>query len=160
MTDKQKNQIAKLRESGMSYTQISKAMDLSINSIKTYCRRHGLGGTAAFSVETTETVACAHCGKPVVQNPGRKVKKFCSDKCRMLWWNSHTDQVNRKANYECTCAKCKKVFILRRNTNRSATSTKLELSRKGTRTLMSKPSMLTHRSRRKLNERQRNTHPC
>lgn len=38
MTDKQKQQITKYRESGFSYTQISKMMDLSINSIKTYCK--------------------------------------------------------------------------------------------------------------------------
>ena len=44
MTDKQKNQIAIYRNQGMSYTAISKKMDLSINSVKTYCKRHGLGG--------------------------------------------------------------------------------------------------------------------
>jgi len=111
MTDKQKQQIAAYRESGMSYTQISKLMDLSINSIKTYCRRHNLGGPLAFDVPMSQTVACLNCGKKVAQNPGRKEKKFCSDRCRMLWWNSHTDQVKRKANYECTCIRCGKVFI-------------------------------------------------
>lgn len=44
MTDIEKQEIAVYRQEGYSYTSISKMMDLSINSIKTYCKRHGLGG--------------------------------------------------------------------------------------------------------------------
>ena len=111
MTDKQKNQIAEYREQGMSYTEISKKMDLSINSIKTYCKRHGLGGVKAYERgRPSVIVPCEHCGKPVQQNPGRKKKRFCSDKCRNLWWNSHMDLVQKKANYECTCIRCGKKF--------------------------------------------------
>ena len=111
MTDKQKNQIAEYREQGMSYTEISKKMDLSINSIKTYCKRHGLGGIRAYEADSSfVVVACEHCGNPVKQNPGRKQKRFCSDKCRNLWWNSHIDLVKKKANYECTCVSCGKQF--------------------------------------------------
>lgn len=40
---------------------------------------------------------CKFCGKEVHQNPGRKEKKFCDDKCRMAYWNSHQDKVERKA---------------------------------------------------------------
>ena len=88
MTDKQKNQIAEYRDHGMSYTEISKKMDLSINSIKTYCKRHGLGGVKAYEIGGPAVIVpCAYCGKPVQQNPGRKQKRFCSDKCRNLWWN-------------------------------------------------------------------------
>lgn len=119
MTDKQKNMIAEYREAGYSYTKISKIMDLSINSIKTFCKRHGLGGVAAYRIEEVRAVIlCENCGNPVTQNPGRKQKKFCSDKCRMAWWNSHQDQVNRKANYEFICQHCKKVFIVYGNANR------------------------------------------
>lgn len=111
MTEKEKRQIAVYREQGLSYTEISKKMDLSINSIKTYCKRHGLGGTRAYEADSSlVVVACEHCGNPVKQNPGRKLKRFCSDKCRNLWWNSHLDQVKKKANYECTCVCCGKQF--------------------------------------------------
>ena len=116
MTDNQKQQIKILRESGESYAQISKMTGLPINSIKTYCRRNNLQG--ANVEKNNETSACRYCGKPIEQNPGRKEKKFCSDKCRMLWWNSHADQVNRKANYSCTCAFCGKQFISYGNKHR------------------------------------------
>ena len=106
MTDKEKQQIKALRESGESYAQISKMMDLPINSIKTYCRRNNLTSIDVEREDKTST--CLECGKPIEQNPGRKKKKFCSDKCRMLWWNSHSEEVNRKANYSCTCAFCGK----------------------------------------------------
>ena len=119
MTDKEKNQIAVYREQGLSYTKISKKMDLSINSIKTYCKRHGLGGIRAFAVSGENKVcACENCGKPVNQNPGRKKKRFCCDKCRNAWWNSHMDLVKKKANYECTCEKCGKSFISYGNKDR------------------------------------------
>lgn len=63
MTDKQKNQIAIYRNQGLSYTAISKKMDLSINSIKTYCKRHGLGGVRAFEPRDDISItACEECG--------------------------------------------------------------------------------------------------
>lgn len=45
-------------------------------------------------------------------------KKFCSDRCRMKWWNSHLDQVQRKANYDFVCPVCKKPFTVYGNANR------------------------------------------
>lgn len=112
MTDKEKQQIAVYREQGLSYTKISNKMNLSINSIKTYCKRHGLGGVRAFDMTgEVKICSCENCGKPVKQNPGRKQKRFCSDKCRNTWWNAHMDLVKKKANYECICMKCGKSFI-------------------------------------------------
>lgn len=82
MTDKQKNQIAKYREEGYGYNQISKMMDLSLESIKTYCRRHGLNGVAAERRASGEH-ACLNCSITIIQNPSRKEKKFCSDRWRI-----------------------------------------------------------------------------
>lgn len=118
MTDKQKNQIAVYREQGKSYTDISKLMDLSINSIKTYCKRHGLGGKLAYEAEVESDTSCEYCGKPVAQNPGRKKKRFCSNKCRNAWWDEHQDQVNKKAHYEFVCPHCQKPFSVYGNKNR------------------------------------------
>ena len=47
MNDTQRQQIEKLRAEGLSYGKISDALGLSTNTIKTYCRRHGLGGVVA-----------------------------------------------------------------------------------------------------------------
>ena len=32
---------------------------------------------------------CHQCGIPIQQTVGRKQKQYCSDKCRMTWWNAH-----------------------------------------------------------------------
>lgn len=61
---------------------------------------------------------CPCCGVKVAQNPGRKAKRFCSDKCRNKWWNSRLDQVERKAHYEFVCAYCKKPFTAYGNAGR------------------------------------------
>lgn len=55
---------------------------------------------------------CPQCGKRLQQVVGRKKKKFCSDACRNKWWNSHLDQVNRKAWREVTCQHCGKTFLV------------------------------------------------
>lgn len=120
MTDTQKIQIGKLRGAGLGYKKIAEQMGLSENTVKTYCRRHGLGGnmTHLQNVTQNEEHHCLCCGKPVQQTPGRKEKKFCSDSCRNKWWNSHLDKVERKANYEFVCPHCKKPFTAYGNKNR------------------------------------------
>ena len=120
MNDTQKLQIKNLRGKGYSYGRIGEALGISTNTVKTYCRRHGLGGCVIEQATPDDgnVLYCQFCGEKVLQTDGRKAKKFCSDRCRNKWWNSHLDQVNRKANYECNCANCKKTFISYGNKNR------------------------------------------
>ena len=44
MTDAQKKKIAKMRGLGAGYTEVEKQLDLTVGTIKTYCRRNGLTG--------------------------------------------------------------------------------------------------------------------
>ena len=64
------------------------------------------------------TKACKNCGKPLVQPKGHREKKFCSDSCRMAWWNSHKETVNKKAYYQLVCRHCGKEFESYGNKNR------------------------------------------
>ena len=43
MDDRQRQQIRELREEGYGYGRIAQILEISENTIKTYCRRHGLG---------------------------------------------------------------------------------------------------------------------
>ena len=115
MTVEQKRKIEELRRQGMGYCTVAKQVGLPSNTVKTYCRRTGL--TPADEIRAAAQVPkhiadkfCLYCGKPVVQIPGRKEKKFCSDICRNRWWNSHMDLVARKAMYEYTCPTCGNTF--------------------------------------------------
>ena len=120
MTDKQKKEIERLRGEQYSYNRISVMLGIPLNTIKTYCRRHDLGGNIVekTSAITNGNAKCLMCGVAVAQNRGRKEKKFCSDICRNKWWNSHLNLVNRKANYKYSCPFCKKEFTVYGNSHR------------------------------------------
>ena len=125
MTDSQKQEIVVLRKEGIGYMKIAHKLGISQNTVKSYCRRNGLTKPEEIAlVEDATMHFCLQCGVPVPQNPGRKLKRFCSDKCRMTWWNHHQEKINRKANYEFTCACCGKKFIAYGNSNRKYCSHK------------------------------------
>ena len=99
MTDSVKNEIVQLRRSGMGYGRISRQLGIPLSTLKSYCRRNNLLGRAGGKV-------CMQCGHPLEQVPHRKKKKFCSDVCRITWWNHHTNLMQVNA----VCAHCGKAF--------------------------------------------------
>lgn len=111
MTDEQKKQIIALRRDGAGYGKIAKELNLSINTVKSFCRRNSL-------VSQTDGQVCEQCGAPIAQNPKRKRKRFCSDECRNKWWNAHLNLVKRKAVYTFTCPTCGKEFTTYGNRHR------------------------------------------
>jgi endogenous inhibitor of DNA gyrase (YacG/DUF329 family) len=118
MTGLQKNRIGYLRGKGESYSTIAAALNISENTVKSYCRRNNLG--AGFISDEIQPVgdACEHCGKPLTFTAGTKKKRFCSDKCRMAWWSAHPEAVNRKAVYRFVCPTCGSEFTAYGNAHR------------------------------------------
>lgn len=111
MKGEQKQRLNALRRSGAGYGQIADALEISINTVKSFCRRHGLSSAAKPSV-------CEQCGRTIEQNPGRKRKRFCSVLCRNKWWNTHLELVKRKAVYTFICPNCGKEFRVYGNSHR------------------------------------------
>ena len=107
MTNLEKHQIMNLREKGYSYGKIANELGISVNTIKSFCRRQSI-----IKPKADDKHYCKCCGKVVKQTPGRKEKKFCSGECRVKWWNSNLDKVNRKAYEKKTCLKCGKEFMV------------------------------------------------
>ena len=89
MTEADKTQIIKLRAKGCSYKKISAETGISENSIKSFFKRN--------------KDFCPVCGIPLIG------KKYCSDKCRISWWNKHPHRTS--AMIECKCETCKKTFF-------------------------------------------------
>ncbi len=102
MTDMEKEKIDALRRDGAGYKNIAEQLGLSVNTVKSYCRRNQ---TTGKPMNTGEHI-CPTCGKPVAQIPGRREKKFCSDECRRKWWNSHTGLMKKNA----VCTHCGRPF--------------------------------------------------
>lgn len=114
MTNEQKEQILAYKRDGFGYKKIGQLMELSENTIKSFCKRNK---SEEKQIDAQDGI-CPCCGKLIHVSTGRKQKKFCSDKCRMKWWNEHLDRVDKKANYEFVCACCKKPFTAYGNAHR------------------------------------------
>ena len=117
MTVLQKERISSLREHGKSYREIAISLSLSINTIKSFCRNNGI--TVPKDKEnSTEPQFCPICGKVLKRVKGKKSKRFCSDKCRMTYWNKHQNELIHKRAKEVVCPTCNKAFSTSINSSR------------------------------------------
>lgn len=111
MNELQKEQIKKLRKQGLGYIKVAKALNLSENTVKSYCRRNNLSGEIAKkSNDIVEFSFCKCCGKELVKQKGKKERSFCDDGCRTSFWNKNQDKINRKTATEYICPICGNKF--------------------------------------------------
>ena len=108
MTNEQRMIVSALRAQGMGYGAIARKVGISENTVKSFCRRNAQKEDKP--VTGADEHQCLCCGAPVAQNAGRKEKKFCSDKCRNQWWNSHQSEIKKEAYYTLVCQFCGKEF--------------------------------------------------
>ena len=108
MTTEQKQTIHRLRYAGKDYQSVASELRIKIGTVKTYCFRHSL--TDADIEEQEQKNECPCCGNKITQRPKIKPRKFCSDKCRIKWWNDNRDLHNKKAQHRNICECCGKEF--------------------------------------------------
>jgi len=119
MTDQQKMKKIEMRKAGCGFAEISKALSVPRDSIKSFCRRKNITFDSSTSDRSKETAGvCPECGKPLTSNPGKKPKRFCNSECRHKWWNAHQNQPGRKAVYEYVCPVCHAPFTAYGNNHR------------------------------------------
>jgi endogenous inhibitor of DNA gyrase (YacG/DUF329 family) len=105
-----KNKILDLKNAGMGYKAIAKELSLTPSAVRNVC---------TSKLNDPELYGnCKNCGKRVKQTPGKKKRQFCSDKCRMTWWNSHRDDVKRNTFYTFKCPCCNSDFVAYGNKKR------------------------------------------
>lgn len=114
MTEAQKEQVRFLRCEGLGYGAIAARLDISENTVKSFCRRNHLTGVASKE----PVLVCRNCGGPLPQKPKRKQRKFCSEACRRAWWKQHPELIHKAAFYPATCAHCGREFQSYGNKNR------------------------------------------
>lgn len=99
-----KKLIREMRQSGKSYGQIALALNVSENTVKSFCRRESI-------LATTETSSrCSNCGKSITAGTHGERRCFCSDTCRYAWNFAHRVLGERNAISK-RCAGCGKVFF-------------------------------------------------
>ena len=101
MTDLQKEKITELRKNGVSISVIAEEMNLSVNSVKSFCRRN--------TVTPVKNV-CKRCGQPLINTPGHRQKTFCSAACRQKYWRENSDLINHISFVTLTCPACGEPF--------------------------------------------------
>lgn len=112
MIDEQKEKIKQMRQQGIGYKQIASEIGLSRDSVRGYCRRHGLDGFGEklalqhklLMQEEFLYILCLHCGKEIEQKANGRKRKYCSLECKREWDKSHN-----KA-YKLICSYCGKEF--------------------------------------------------
>ena len=106
MTTIEKEKIRYLRGEGLGYKAIASRLDLTVDTVKSYCKRSGLNGVAAENADNT----CRQCGAVLEHTPGVKKRRFCSDQCGRTWWNCHAFLREPNEKYQCVCGFCGRVF--------------------------------------------------
>ena len=101
MRKAEKENIVLWRTQGIGYAEIAKRLDLSRDTVKSFCIRNKVYVDAQGD-------KCKYCARPLVQKEKRKRKLFCSNECRLNWWHEHPENLSRKATYSFTCAGCGK----------------------------------------------------
>lgn len=107
MTNGEKMLIAQQLKQGQGYSEIARKMNMSVNTVKSYCQRNGLK-RAGESAPSRNDV-CRQCGCALAHTPGRKKKQFCSDGCRLRWWHEH--RYMSKTARSAKCVACGREFM-------------------------------------------------
>lgn len=116
MTEYEKEKIIYLYNRGLGYRKIADELGISKNTIKSFFHRNRKKEPRIR--EKDKICYCENCGKAIIQVKGRKKKKFCSDRCRNIWWNNNKNMVKQKAFYDFTCKYCGNKFSAYGNSNR------------------------------------------
>ena len=80
MTDDERLVVTKLRASGVSMVEISRRTGIPYNTIKSFFRRH--------KARLPKRMKCLYCGRDIEVTYGKKLRKYCNDRCRASYWHN------------------------------------------------------------------------
>ena len=111
MTKEQADQIDGLRTQGKGYKKIAATLGISVDKVRYYCKKNGMAGVGK-GVLIADGMTCPLCGGAITQPGKGRKRKFCTARCRRLWWSQHPNALNKseEAIYISTCGCCGKEF--------------------------------------------------
>ena len=116
MTKEQKSEIMLLRRQGVGYKRIAAIMEISVETVKSYCRRNFEENAIKAEVSMRNASSddksgsfspCKHCGSPLQQTPGKRRREFCGSACRAAYWRAHPKTVRLQR-----CAGCGTLLLM------------------------------------------------
>ena len=105
MSKQDKDLIVAYRNEGLSYHEIAEKVGVSEQFCRTVCSR--ANRKKQHSKPEPAMGLCPECGKLLVNLPGHKPKKYCSDACR---YKAHNWEKMHKP-YIRTCEVCQREFV-------------------------------------------------
>ena len=125
MRPAQKETVYKLRLQGLGYKAIARELLLSVDAVKSYCKRHHLTGPPEAVQKNVQVIEeqhglCPQCKQPIRRKKRGRSKRFCCDDCRYAWWKAHPEISSKSetAHYPFTCKYCGKKGMTYGNKNR------------------------------------------
>ena len=118
MTATQKQQILNLRAKGEGYGAIATTLNISKNTVKSYCQRNSIEYTPQKTTAESNVpivihtnMCCKQCGQVIEEQHSKRPRTFCNEKCRYAWWNANRNN----PSYQAACAYCGGKFNTRGN---------------------------------------------
>lgn len=125
MTEAMGKHIRELRIKGLGYQTIAIVVGSTKETVRYYCKTHGLMGEAElarlnYEENLKRPENCKCCGAKLIRNRHSGKKLFCSNRCRQSWWQKHRSEIRYSDAiiYDCTCKYCKREFKVYANPNR------------------------------------------
>ncbi len=103
MTREQQERIRQLRAAGDGYKKIGTLLNISVNTVKSFCRRDSVanGIETAEEKDAEQMPLCPRCHQPVAQISGHRKRVFCSSACRVAFWRIQAQTINTKNCLGC-----------------------------------------------------------
>ena len=105
--EKRRRQAFYLRQAGYSFGQIAKELNIPRSTVKSWFYRTPENVMEHEYMPSVKR--CPQCGKELPPSKYRP-RRFCSDECRVTYWTTHGEQINRQSAVSTVCPVCHKTF--------------------------------------------------
>ena len=75
-----KREVTKLKKAGYGFVKIANTLSISVKEVRAICKE----------IDEVELLNgnCKNCNANITSVKGKKIKQFCSDRCRWDYWNN------------------------------------------------------------------------
>ncbi len=105
MTGQEKNTLIDMRQRGLKLHEMAKITGMKEGTIRSFFSRFGIQ-----NMELNRAALCKQCHSPLLAKKYKRVRLFCSDACRIKWWNQHRGEGTHRNQHVYRCRYCQTEF--------------------------------------------------